>query len=342
MRCREAKYRLEEGADIDGDLRTHIESCDSCAEFAAAKKRLDNILAKTRNLPSLSATPYAEIRERVENKIAMERKGKSLMLNVKHLIENHPKAGFSLLAAVCLFALMVLVPFSYTRTVSYTVKFERMDPAFDTSEDLLSQVLKSLGMEQASVEIIRKDSYVDCKIGNLPSEKSAREAAAAFKAVSGYEGSGVITPVALRTSASLYAQVMDKLNKIEVDGKGKTDAEIKAEIEAKLKERGFENPRVTVTTESNGMRQIDVGLTDSSQAKISKRQLEIAVSGDDITLDAAHEISIDAEGKTDEQIKAEVTKKLAEQGIENPQITVKTDKDGKHNIEIEVKKKKKD
>jgi len=339
MRCREAKRRLDDGAVIDGDLRTHMESCDSCAQHSAAEMQLDNILAKTRNLPSLSATPFAEIRERVENKIAIERKGISLMSKVKHQIENHPKASFSLLAAVCAFVLMVLVPFSYNQTIGYTVAFEGIDPAYATPDNLLSQALTSLGLERATVDIIRDAAYADYKIGNLPSEESAREAAAAFNAVSGYSGPAKITPVVLRTSASLYAQVRDKLNKIEVDGKGKTDAEIKAEIENKLKAQGFANPQVTVETKADGMRQIDVGLTDSSETKIAKRQMEIAVGGDDISFDARHEISIDSEGKTDEEIREEVKKKLAEQGIQNPQITVTTDKDGKRNIEIKKEKK---
>lgn len=343
MRCREAKRRLNKDSAIDGDLSEHVQSCVKCAEYAVAVKRLDNILAETRKQPSPTATRFSEMRERIENRIETERKGISLMSQVKHQIGNHPKLSLSLLAAICAFVLMILVPFSYDQTVGYTVAFEGIDPAYDTTEELLSRVLTSLGLERASVEIIRNVSYVDCKIGNLPSKKSAREAAAAFSSVSGYDGPAVITPVILRTSASLFAQVRDKLtNKIEVDGKGKTDAEIKVEIENKLKAQGFENPRVSVETKADGMRQIAVGITDSSETKVAKREIEIAVSGDDISFSASHEISIDTEGKTDEQIREEVKKKLAEQGIENPEITVKTEKDGRRNIEIEVRKEKQD
>lgn len=342
MRCREAKYRLNKDSAIDGDLSEHIQSCVKCAEYAVAVKRLDKIIAETRKQPSPTATRFSEMREKIENKIETERKGISLMSQVKHQIGNHPKLSLSLLAAICAFVFMILVPFSYNQTVGYTVAFEGIDPAYDTTEELLSRVLASLGLEQASVEIIRDVSHVDCKIGNLPSKKSAREAAAAFNAVSGYDGPAVITPVVLRTSAILYSQVRDKLNRIEVDGKGKTDAEIKVEIENKLKAQGFENPRVSVETRADGMRQIAVGITDSSETKVARREMEIAVSGDDISFQASHEVSIDTEGKTDEQIKKEVKRKLAEQGIDNPEITVKTEKDGRRNIEIEVRKEKQD
>lgn len=341
MRCGEAKRRLIEGAPIEGDLAGHFRSCDSCAAYLDADESLRNILRIVRDEGSAVATPFTEILENVESKFN-ERKGISLMSKMKSQIENHKKVGFSLLAAACLFALVVLVPFSYDQTVGYTVTIPGLDPAQFAIEGSLPQALASVGLEAATVDFVRNSNLVDFTIGNLPSKNSAREAAAVFSSLCGYDGPFEIAPVTRKTSASLYAQVRDKLTRIEVDAKGKTDAEVKAEIESKLRAQGYANPQVSVETKADGMRQIDVGLTDSSGTRATKRKMEIAVPGDNISFDASHEVTVDTKGKTDDQIKEEVRKKLVEQGLENPEITVKTDKDGKRNIEIEVKKEKED
>jgi len=342
MRCREAKRRLNHGAAVEGELAEHIRACASCAVYKAAGKRLEVAFDVFRDRQPISPTPFSDIRGIVKSKAVIGRKGISLMSKVKNEIQSNRKVGISLIAAACLFVLLVLVPFSYDQTVGYTVTFEQLDPAYVTLEDRLSLALASLGLDRAVIEFVDNDHTVDCRIGNLPTKQGAREAAAAFRTVYGYDGPAVIASVVRETSASLYAQVKDKLSKIEIDAKGKTDAEIKEEIEDKLRMQGFVNPKVSVETKPDGMRQIAVGLTDSSDAKVSKRQLEIVVPGDDISFEAHQEISIDSEGKTDEQITEEIKKKLAEQGIENPEITVKTDADGKRNIEVEIKKEKED
>ena len=50
---------------------------------------------------------------------------------------------------------------------------------------------------------------------------------------------------------------------------------------------------------------------------------------------------IDAKGKTDSQIKQEIQDKLRAKGIENPDITITTQPDGKREIKIEAKDEKK-
>ncbi|MEE9555283.1 MAG: hypothetical protein V3W18_13425 [candidate division Zixibacteria bacterium] len=136
------------------------------------------------------------------------------------------------------------------------------------------------------------------------------------------------------------AQEKSKSTKIEIDAKDKTDTEVKAEIEEKLKARGATNPQVSVETKADGMRQISVGIKDSSDTKMTEKRIELEVSGDDLSFDADHEISIDTEGKTDEQIKEEIKKKLAVQGNDDAEVTVTTDSDGQHRIEVKVEKEK--
>ena len=56
---------------------------------------------------------------------------------------------------------------------------------------------------------------------------------------------------------------------------------------------------------------------------------------------AKENLDIDTKGKTNEQIKEELKKKLAEKGMKNPKITIKDRPDGKREINVEVDEEKK-
>lgn len=245
------------------------------------------------------------------------------------------------MVAVCVFAFVVLVPFSYDRTVGYNVAYTGLDSKYDLPPEMLTEVLTSLGYEQARVELTQNGSYLDYRITGLPSETAAREASVAFSSLTGYSGEPVMTLVAKKTSASLYAQARDKLIKIEVETEGKSEAEIKAEIEDKLREQGLANPDVTVTIKPDGMREIKVGIQDSSETGMKEKQIEIICPEDQPIIkieEPSLEISVDSKDKTDEQIKEEIRQKLAAEGVQDADISVTTDSSGERKIEIEVKK----
>jgi hypothetical protein len=269
-----------------------------------------------------------------------EGKELSIMSKVKNQVNRHPGLGFSLAIAIVVFAMAVLIPFSYEKTVGYMVVYEGLDPAYEPAEGLLNRALATMGYDQATVDIEHKGASFDCEIGNLSSKAAAREAAATFAAISGYDGVSIILPVKMEISASLYAQVKDKLNKIEIDTKGKADSEVQSEIELRLKESGFDNYVVKVNTKEDGMREIYVGISDSSDTSVSERKFEIISSDGDISFGGESEISIDSKDMTDEEITQEIRKQLKENGVEDADISVKTDQDGKRNIEIKIEKEK--
>ncbi len=151
----------------------------------------------------------------------------------------------------------------------------------------------------------------------------------------------MITLVVTKTSASLYAQVRDKLIKIEIESADKSEADIKAEIEDKLREQGFANPDVTVTIKPDGMREIKVGIQDSSQIGMKEKQIEIICPEDQPIIkieEPSLEVSVDSKDKTDEQIKEEIRQKLAAEGMQDIDISVTTDSSGRRQIEIKVEK----
>lgn len=342
MRCREAKRRLNSSAELDDELRAHLQTCESCSLKAAATRRLDVIFDQNRGREEEPPSPLSEIRERIDSILDGERKESSIMSKVKNQVNRHPGLGFSLAIAIFVFAMAVLIPFSYEKTVGYTVVYQGLDPAYEPAEGLLNRALASMGYDRATVDIEHRGTSFDCEIGNLSSKSAAREAAATFTAISGYDGVATILPVKKEISASLYAQVKDKLNRIEIDTKGKADSEVKSEIELRLKESGFDNYIVKVTTKEDGMREISVGISDSSDTSMSKRQFEIMSSDGEISFGGEERISIDSEDMTDEEITAEIKRQLGEKGVEDADISVKTDQEGKRNIEIKIEKEEED
>ncbi len=342
MRCREAKRRLNSTGGIDEELRKHLDGCPECSREVTAWRLLDSALKYARGEEEKPATPFPDIRGRMAAHVGRENeKEDSIMSKVKNQIANHPRFSIGLVVAVCVFAFVVLVPFSYDRTVGYNVAYTGLDSKYDLPPEMLTEVLTSLGYEQARVELTQNGSYLDYRITGLPSETAAREASVAFSSLTGYSGEPVMTLVAKKTSASLYAQARDKLIKIEVETEGKSEAEIKAEIEDKLREQGLANPDVTVTIKPDGMREIKVGIQDSSETGMKEKQIEIICPEDQPIIkieEPSLEISVDSKDKTDEQIKEEIRQKLAAEGVQDADISVTTDSSGERKIEIEVKK----
>jgi hypothetical protein len=135
----------------------------------------------------------------------------------------------------------------------------------------------------------------------------------------------------------LFAQARDKIITIEVSGAGKTDAELEAAISAKLTEAGLTPDQVTVTTGSDGYRQIDISASRSTADVGDSMQIQLKVDGDSkvgFNLLSPQ----DAENMTDAELKAALEAKLAEQGITNAEVVVTRDAEGKRKVEVQARK----
>ena len=157
-----------------------------------------------------------------------------------------------------------------------------------------------------------------------------------------------VTPVVVKEMGTIYAQVRDKLSELRIDAKGKTDQEIEEAITKELELRGYSNPKVTVVTKPDGKREIridsKVEQKDNNGATQQREQkMVIMTEGDTVSIDTAplKKLEIDCKGKTDAQIEQEVRDKLRAQGMDNPDITITTQPDGKREIKVEVKDEKK-
>jgi molybdopterin converting factor small subunit len=156
----------------------------------------------------------------------------------------------------------------------------------------------------------------------------------------------VITPIIAQATGSIYAQVKEKID-LKVVTEGKTDEEVKEELEEGLKKKGYKDPRVKVSTDSEGQRRIvikNVELSEGDEKVFETMEMMELLVGEggkiEIKSPVKEELDIDTEGKTNEQIKEELEKKLAERGMKNPKITIKDRPDGKREINVEVEEEK--
>ena len=340
LHCKEAIRRINNCAgELDREVSEHIESCPSCARAAEAAGVLRNALDAAANNDIGDATPFDRIRTRVEVAAVNVRK-ESIMEKVRNQVGARPRlvAGFGF--AVVVFLFLTLVPFSYTITVGYDVIYSNLDNFGWDKGDRLIEALNTLGYSDAKVKM----TPGGVTIGNLPDYMAAREVAAAVRTVTGIEAPHEIVPIRQTVSGSLYAQVMDKI-KIEVNTEGKTDAEIAEEIRQKLLAGGYDAADVKVTTDGDE-KKIDVsvsagGAGGEQQETESRIELKLVDDGSDISFDSpkpVERLEVDTEGKTNEEIKAEIEAKLAAEGKEGAKVEVTTDADGQRQIKVEFEK----
>jgi hypothetical protein len=185
----------------------------------------------------------------------------------------------------------------------------------------MDKALGAIGYGNISVKVSVSDKGADYEFSSLPSLQAAREVATAFAALTKTAAVPRIMPRIETVSASLYAQARNRMVQIEVNGEGKTDEQIKAEIEAKLAAQGFSGSIVYLKTDSTGRKNINLQIEES----------------DSMPGQAGTTIDIDTHGKTDDQIKAEVAAKMAAQGHPKAQINVHSEgADSTRKIELRI------
>jgi len=338
LHCKEVIRLIDSHAgELDREVTEHIKSCPSCARAAEAAGVLRNTLDAATNNDIGDATPFDRIRSRTE--AAVNARKENIMEKVKNQVGTRPRLIAGLGLAIVVFLFITLVPFSYTITVGYEVAFTNIENLEQIPAERVINAVKTLGYDKARIKVFPGQMT----IGNLPSYLAAKEVSAAVRTVTGIEAVPEIVPIRQTVSGSLYAQVMDKM-KIEVSTEGKTDAEIAEEIRQKLIANGFDEADVKVTSEGDE-KKIDVSVSRSGaegeQETESRIELKLIDEGSDISFDApqpAERLEIDAKGKTNEEIKAEIEAKLAAEGKEGAKVEVTTNADGQRQIKVEFEK----
>ncbi len=265
MRCREAKYRLNmvDRPDRDDALLQHLRGCPSCAKLAHAGQLLTQTLAECR-VSSDAATGFAEIRSRLQAyPVDHSRKEDSLMSRIQTRLTSHPKLSLGLSMAVIAFLFVMLVPFSYHRTVGYDLTFSNLNTDTKMPVQKLVDALGKLGYRDVSVNYNISDNGLQYAVTNLPNQQAVQDATFLFDLLSGQQTSPEVKPILKEVSGTLYAQVKENLfeTTIEINTEGKTDAEVAAEIVSRLKAAGWDDVQVQTTTNPDGSKQFQIEMS---------------------------------------------------------------------------------
>jgi hypothetical protein len=315
MRCRKAKAKIESADWTGPELAAHLEVCESCAKLAQAQKLLDSAM----NSIKQEAVEPGDISVLKASLAARQAtKERSIMSKISSALAGHKPLSFGLGFGILVILFLTLVPLPYQRISGYSVSFADVEGVVPA--DQMSKVMSAVGYENVPVKVEAGQKGVYYEFQELKSLQEAREVASAFVEYTKTKSSPWIKANIETISASLYAQARDKRIRVEIDATGKTDEQIKAEIKSKLAAQGYTEPVIYLKTDSTGKREIRLDIKGSGYSITPKQQIEI-----------------DAKGKTDAQIKAEIESKLAAQGHPNAEVKIESEKaDSTRKIEIRI------
>lgn len=166
-----------------------------------------------------------------------------------------------------------------------------------------------------------------------PSRVNVEAAAAAFVRVLAERGMDAEVGIATlreEVSGNVYAMALDKAIEIRINRAGKSVDELAAEIRAQLEDAGLPNPHVKVSEDGEMMK---IAVTACGDDLPCEELPEINLSFDGMDMDSPNARTIAVRrtpDMTDEDVIAEVTRQLREQGVD-AEVTIV---DGRIQIEI--------
>lgn len=323
--------RRKQNQEYDGLESGNNRSAQS--DSNSANKNAKAILkAGFNSLKSEASTPSDLTALRYQVELASSRKESSFMSQLKYNISSHPRFSLIFAATVAVLLFVVMVPFSYHKTIGYQIEYAVGDMANLPTAEAINAALAAIGQNEAKATFTYDEETGRCLISVLPNLNAVRETQALFTSIMGAFTDPKITPVVELVSGSLYAQVKDKVVNVEVDATNKTDQEIANEIKSKLEAQGFKGSVVYVKSDRDS-----VGGDSSRQIKY-----ELKIKGDSLMGSGnpnAELLQIDSRGKTPEQIQTEIQQRLNEKGMTNTRVKVTGEQSGdstKQRLEIKI------
>ena len=263
MRCREARRLMSEDKNLaNRDLLDHLKTCRACALEARSHKFLDFALEGERKISPGPTSDLSALQTRVQALAAAHKqKDTSIMNTIGNTVSRRRKLTLSLGIVAVMLLFVTLVPFPYSRTVGYELIYGNIDPARDIGVDAVLAGVEALGYEGIWVNSNTAGAETFYTISNLPTPEAVNETAVAFATLTGYEGQPEVRPIVKKVSGSLAAQARDRLFSFDFELSGGTDAEMEAEVMAKLLSEGVPVTGVTVETDADGQStiQIEIG-----------------------------------------------------------------------------------
>lgn len=182
------------------------------------------------------------------------------MAELTHKMSAKKRVGFAIGLAVAALLFFVLVPFSYDRVVGYDLSISGLPAGQQIDAGNIANALEALGIKGTSVSADYSATGTSVRITNLTDPDAIHKASAAFTTLTGLKGKTEIEPRIETVSGSLYAQVQEKLTRIEISTVGGTPEEIQAQIESQLAAMGFPGAKANVITDDSGVTQIQISV----------------------------------------------------------------------------------
>lgn len=304
------------------------------ADLAALSRLTEQQLPPAMTLPALlSPTHNAAARQRSTPQNTLG----DLFMETLRLDPRRTRLRRTLLGALGSFALcsaVLLWPISYERTVGHSVQLTVAVGDHTTSPEaaaqalpprvLAKQIKTALQADSVRVELSRDEAgthmtftarvpqrsrpAVDVRTGALVSELQKQLSASPLAPRLQVQ----VSERREQVSGRVYAMALDRLIQVRVDTSGKSDAEVKAEVESQLRAQGIASP--TVTFERRGdEKQLSI------EADTGDRKFQVIRKshGDDSVVEVTvGDIDTGREpGMTDDQLKDKILRQLTAKGL---------------------------
>ena len=208
MRCHEAESRLTGSRrDIsaignDPELAQHLKECPRCAEYARAAGLLERALSGLTEDGREYPVPLTQMRNRVEARVARRRRVPVWLR----------KPALSLAGAVAVgFLIVSLVPFEYGETIGYDIRFGGVSPELVQEEEHICDMLSTLGLDEAGVDMLGCDTTCSLRILDLKSAEEVELVSTALRQANPDRLTVHVTPLRTTGSRTLLNRAQDKI-----------------------------------------------------------------------------------------------------------------------------------
>jgi len=221
MRCSEARRRLtgskrdDSSVLEDQELRSHLASCAACAREAEVARIMKTALdtsAADDNSAKISLVEQQQLIEaRISNRISFADQVVAWLAKLRFLWWRRPSYSVSIGLTVAVIAVVTFVPFSYNKTLGYDVAFANVCREVALDDEQICDMLHSLGLGEAAVDLEGCDSLCNLNIICLRSEEEVRMVVAALQNLCRTEMTSSVIPMVDRTSGSLLNQANERV-----------------------------------------------------------------------------------------------------------------------------------
>ncbi len=219
MHCREARHRLTvlgaEEARMDRELQEHLADCPDCAQVVRAELTLGRVLEAAAEDDASEMAPMARQRLAVEARASARGPLAHTWAALNALLQGptgrRPRYAATAAIVVAVIATVGLVPFTYYQTVGYDVALAGLDREVALDDDLVCEMLDSLGLVEAAVDVTGCEETCNLLVFDLKNEEEARLVVSALDELCQNGCTAAMHPVLAQASGSLLDQANQKI-----------------------------------------------------------------------------------------------------------------------------------